>query len=135
MSSQQEQNKAVVTRFNKAFIEQGDMQAFEEIVPEDFVNRSAFSVGISPGREGIKDYIIDVLHKALSDIRVEIHEQIAEGDTVVTRKTISGVQTGEFMGQPATGKRLFMHAIDIVKLKDGKYAEHWRYGQVITTGG
>ena len=134
MSSQLEQNKVVVTRFNKAFIEKGDMQAFEEIVPESFVNRSAFSVGISPGREGIKDYIIDVLHKALSDIRVDIHEQIAEGDTVVTRKTISGVQTGEFMGQPATGKRLFMHAIDIVKLKDGKYAEHWRYGQAITTG-
>ena len=77
MSSQQEQNKAVVTRFNKAFIEQGDMQAFEEIVPEGFVNRSAFSVGISPGREGIKDYIIDVLHKALSDIRVEIKENNA----------------------------------------------------------
>jgi predicted ester cyclase len=131
--TEQEKNKAIVTRFNKEFIEKGDLQAFEELVPEDFVNRSAFAAGISPGREGVRDYIIDVLHKALSDIRVEIHEQIAEGDTVVTRKAITGVQTGEFMGQPATGKRLSMHLIDIVKLKNGKYAEHWRYGQVITT--
>jgi len=132
--TEQEKNKAVVTRFNKDFIEKGDLQAFEEIVADDFVNRSAFAIGASPGREGVRDYIIDVLHKALSDIKVEIYEQIAEGDTVVTRKAITGVQTGEFMGQPATGKRVSMYLIDIVKLKNGQYAEHWRYGQVIGSG-
>lgn len=131
--TEQEKNKAVVTRFNKEFIEKGDLHTFGELVPEDFVNRSAFAAGISPGREGVRDYIINVLHKALSDISVEIHEQIAEGDTVVTRKTITGMQTGEFMGRPATGNRLSMHLIDIVKLRNGKYAEHWRYGQAITT--
>jgi hypothetical protein len=25
-----------------------------------------------------------------------------------------------------------MHCIDIVKLKDGQYVEHWRYGQVVS---
>jgi predicted ester cyclase len=76
-----------------------------------------------------------VLHKALSDIKVEIYEQIAEGDTVVTRKAITGVQTGEFMGQAASGKRVSMYLIDIVKLKNGQYTEHWRYGQVISNAG
>ncbi|WP_298732155.1 ester cyclase [uncultured Chitinophaga sp.] len=130
--TEQEKNKAVVTRFNKDFIEKGDLQAFDEIVATDFVNRSAFAIGASPGREGVRDYITDVLHKALSDINVEIFEQIAEGDTVVSRKAITGVQTGEFMGQPASGKKIAMHMIDIVKLKNGQYTEHWRYGQVIS---
>lgn len=128
----QERNKAVVTRFNKEFIEQGNLQAFEELVAPDFVNRSAATLGIPAGRDGIKDYIVDVLHKALADIKVEIYDQIAEGDTVVTRKSISGIQTGNFLNRPATNQRIVMHLIDIVTLKDGRYAEHWRYGQVVS---
>src|SRR6266498_3892811 len=100
MSTQQQQNKEVVIRFNKEFIEKGNMQTFEELVAENFVNRSAAAIGIPAGREGIRDYIINVLHKALTDIKVEIYDQIAEGDTVVTRKCISGIQTGEFMNMP-----------------------------------
>jgi len=73
----QEQNKAVVIRFNKEFIEKGDLQAFEELMAPDFVNRSAATLGIPAGGDGIKDYIINVLHKALTDIKVEIYDQIA----------------------------------------------------------
>lgn len=131
MNTLQDKNKAVVTRFNKEFIEKGNLDAFEELLAPDFVNRSAAVLSISPGRDGIKDYIINVLHKALTDITVEIYEQIAEGDTVVTRKAIIGTQIGEFNNIPPTGKRITMHLIDIVKLKNGKYSEHWRYGQVI----
>jgi len=50
---------------------------------------------------------------------------------VVTRKAIIGTQIGEFLNTPATNKRIIMHAIDIVKVIDGKYTEHWRYGQVV----
>lgn len=131
MSTLQETNKAVVTRFNKEFIEKGDLTAFEEILAPDFINRSAATLNIPAGRDGIKDYIINVLHKALTDITVEIYEQIAEGDTVVTRKAIIGTQIGEFNNIPPTGKRIRMHLIDIVKLKNGQYHEHWRYGQVV----
>jgi predicted SnoaL-like aldol condensation-catalyzing enzyme len=127
----QEMNKVIVSRFNKEFIEQGDVQVFEELVAADFVNRSAATLHIPAGREGIKDYIMDVLRKALTDIKVEIFDQIAEGDTVVTRKAISGTQVGEFLGRPATNERMVMHAIDIVQLRDGQYVEHWRYGQVV----
>lgn len=129
--SLQETNKAVVTRFNKEFIEQGNTQAFEEIVAADFVNRSAATLNIPAGREGIKDYIVDVLHKALKEVKVDIFEQIAAGDTVVTRKAISGIQAGEFLNNPPTHQRITMHCIDIVKLRDGQYVEHWRYGQVV----
>jgi predicted SnoaL-like aldol condensation-catalyzing enzyme len=131
-TSLQEQNKAIVTRFNKEFIEQGNLQAFEEIVAPDFVNRSAATLNIPAGRDGIKDYIMHVLRIALTDINVQIFDQIAEGDTVVTRKSISGLQVGEFLNKPATNQRITMHLIDIVTLKDGLYKEHWRYGQVVS---
>jgi len=129
----QEQNKQTVTRFNKEFIEQGNLDAFEEIVAPDFVNRSAAALNIPAGRDGIRDYIVDVLHKALKDINVTIFDQIAEGDTVVTRKSISGIQVGEFLNKPASNERITMHLIDIVTLRNGQYVEHWRYGQVLTS--
>lgn len=131
MSTLQEKNKATVIRFNREFIEQGNLQAFEEIVANDFVNRSAATLNIPAGRDGIKDYIIDVLHKALTNVKVAIFDQIAEGDTVVTRKSISGIQVGMFLDKPATHERITMHLIDIVKLRDGQYVEHWRYGQAV----
>ena len=63
MPTLQEQNKSIVTHFNKEFIEQGNLPAFEEIVALDFVNRSAATLNIPGGREGIKDYFVEVLHR------------------------------------------------------------------------
>lgn len=44
---------------------------------------------------------------------------------VTTRKTISGTQTGQLLGVPATGKAVSIEVIDMVRVKDGKYFEHW----------
>ena len=57
---------------------------------------------------------------------------IAEGDRVVVRQTWTGTQRGEFMGMPATGKSVSWGVIDIVRLADGKAAEHW--GQMDAMG-
>jgi predicted SnoaL-like aldol condensation-catalyzing enzyme len=125
MSTLLEKNKAVVIRFNKEFIEKGDVQAFEEIVAQDFINHSAASIGQPSGRDGVVNFIVNVLHKALKDITVEIYDQVAEGDTVVTRKAIIGTQVGELMGKPGNGQRATLHIIDIIRLRDGQYTEHW----------
>ena len=47
-----EQNKATVTRFNKEFIEGGDMNVFNEIIAPDFINQTA-PLGVPKGPEGI----------------------------------------------------------------------------------
>ncbi|HEU4551809.1 MAG TPA: ester cyclase [Chitinophaga sp.] len=125
MQTQLEKNKAAVIRFNKAFLEKGDVQAFEEIVAPDFINHTAASVGQPSGREGVLNFIKNILHVAVTDIRVEIYDQVAEGDTVVTRKAIIGKQVGELLGKPATGQQITMHIIDIIRLRDGRYTEHW----------
>ena len=48
---------------------------------------------------------------------------IAEGDKVVTRKTLHG--THEFMGIPSTGKRVAFDVIDIVRYGNGQLVERW----------
>jgi predicted ester cyclase len=82
-------------------------------------------VGQPSGREGVLNFIKNILHVAVTDIRVEIYDQVAEGDTVVTRKAIIGKQVGELLGKPATGQQITMHIIDIIRLRDGRYTEHW----------
>ena len=67
----------------------------------------------------------EVLRPAFSNLKVVIHDQIAEGDKVTTRKTISGTHSGTLLGIPATGRDLTITVIDIVRVEGGRYAEHW----------
>jgi predicted ester cyclase len=119
-----EANKATVRRFNVDVIERGDAAAFEALMAPDFVNRTA-PPGMPAGPDGMRFMFEKVLRPALPDLRVEIHDQIAEGDRVTTRKTIRGTQRGELFGVAPTNERVAIDVIDIVRVKDGRYVEHW----------
>jgi predicted SnoaL-like aldol condensation-catalyzing enzyme len=124
MESLLEQNKAIVRRFNKEFIEQGNMQSFKELVADNVINHAA-PPGAPNGRESMSYFIVEILRRGFSDITVEIFDQVAEGDKVTTRKALHARHTGEFMGISATDKEVTIQVIDIIRLQDGKYAEHW----------
>jgi predicted ester cyclase len=117
-------NKAVVARFNKEVIEQGREATFHELVAPDFVNRTA-PPGAPPGPEGMLLTFNRIMRPAFPDLSVEIHDQVAEGDKVTTRKTIRGTHRGELFGIPPTGKQIQIEVIDIVRLANGRYVEHW----------
>lgn len=88
------------------------------------MNRSA-PAGALNGPESMWNTFENVLRPALSRLQVEIHEQLCDGDKVVTRKSISGMHTGTLMGLAATGKPVSIEVIDIVRVRDGRYFEHW----------
>lgn len=116
--------KDVVRRFNLDVIERGDRAAFEALMLPSFVNRTA-PPGTPDGPESMWNTFENVLRPALAGLRVEIHDQLAEGDRVTTRKTIRGRHAGPLLGVPATGRDVAIDAIDIVRVQDGRYAEHW----------
>jgi predicted ester cyclase len=124
METMIENNKAVVRRFNKEVIEQGNADSFNTLMDRNFVNQSA-PAGMDNGPQGMIWFFNEILRPAIPDIKVAIHDQVAEGDMVTTRKTISGTQTGQLLGVPATGKSISIDVIDIVRVKDGRYVEHW----------
>ena len=119
-----EQNKAIVTRFNKEFIEGGNLQSFHEIVAQDFINQTA-PAGVPKGPEGVMYFFNHFLKPAFPDLKVVIHDQVAEADKVTTRKSFHATHQAEFFGIPASGKNVVMDIIDIVRLRDGKFVEHW----------
>ncbi|MDP4263603.1 MAG: ester cyclase [Bacteroidota bacterium] len=118
-----EDNKKVVIRFNREFLETGNKEVLKEIVADSFTNHTA--AGNFPKDVSGLIQFVDMIHKGFSGLHIEIHEQIAENDLVATRKTIHAVHSGEIMGHAATGKSVTMNVIDIVRLKDGKYVDHW----------
>ncbi|MGN6094145.1 MAG: ester cyclase [Luteibacter jiangsuensis] len=116
--------KWVVRRFNEEVIAAGDRAAFEALMAPDFVNRSA-PPGAPNDGESMWNTFDTVLRPALEGLAVLIHDQIAEGDKVTTRKTISGRHTGALLGVEPTGKLVTIEVIDIVRVRDGRYVEHW----------
>jgi len=124
MQTRIENNKAVVRRFNREVIEQGNIGSFNALTDLNFINRSA-PPGMDSGPQGMIWFFNEILRPALPDLTVTIHQQIAEDELVTTRKTISGTQTGSFPCVPATNKVISIEVIDIVRVRDGKYLEHW----------
>lgn len=116
--------KSVVRRFNIDVIQNGDAEAFRALMAPDFVNHAA-PPGRPNGPESMWTTFETVLRPAISELTVTIHDQIAEGDKVTTRKTIGGRHTGELLGVPATGRDIAIDVIDIVRVEGGRYREHW----------
>ena len=119
-----EQNKAIVRRFNKEFIEEGNLDSFKELVADNVCNHSA-PPGSSTGADGMIHFISGILRKGFPDVRVEILDQVAENDKVTSRKILHATHLGEFMGIQPTHKKVTIHVIVIIRLHNGKYVEHW----------
>jgi len=117
-------NKAAVVRFNKEVIERGNEAAFRELMAPGFIDRTA-PPGAPTGPEGMLYAFNQVLRPAFPDLQVHIHDQVAEGDRVTTRKTIQGTHRGELLGIRPTNKRVEIQVIDVVRLENGRYVEHW----------
>lgn len=119
-----EKNKAVVRRVNKEVIEEGKVEVFHELVDPKIINRTA-PAGVPDNAEGMLNMIMNGLRPAFPDLVVEIHDMIAEGDLVVTRKTFHGTHQKPFLGVAPSHKKVSIPVIDIIRLRDGKYIEHW----------
>jgi len=126
-----EQNKALVRQLVEEFFNRGNTGLADTLLAPDFVEREELPPGIPRDREGVKQ-LAALFRSAFPDFNVTIDDLVAEGDKVVLRATWSGTQKGEFMGVPPTGKRVSFGVIDILRIADGKFVEHW--GQMDSMG-
>ena len=124
MTNTTEQNKAIVRRFNAECIEQGISASFKELLADNVINHSA-PANAPNGPESFYYFLNDVLRKGFPDLKVDIHEQMAERDLVTTRKTIYATHTGAIFGIAPSGKKVEIKVIDIIRLHNDQYAEHW----------
>jgi predicted ester cyclase len=115
--------KAAARRVLEEIFPADDEAALIEAVTDDFVNHEA-PPGTPPGPGGAI-YYMHLLARAFSDQRWTIDRVIAEGDTAVVHCTHSGRHTGEFFGLPATGRSFEYRQMHMIRIVDGRGAEHW----------
>lgn len=132
-TSDLEKNKAIIVHFDEACIEQNNADALDELVSDKVINHAA-RPGTPNGKESFHHFL-SALHAGLSDIKVEVLLQVAENDLVVTHKIIKAVHTGNFFGVAASGKPVSIEAIEIIRLENGKYVEHWVQSNMATAIG
>lgn len=118
-----EENKAIIQRFVDEVLNKKNVDALGDFMAEDMVDHNPPPIE-KPGLEGMKD-MIRMFFNAFPDLEVQVHDVIAEGDKVVMRGTTTGTHQGEFMGIAATGKKVSYGEIHVLRMADGKMAEHW----------
>jgi steroid delta-isomerase-like uncharacterized protein len=106
-----------------AEISKGNLKIIDEMVLENFVEHEEFP-DMPKGRPGLHKFFKD-MRTAFPDLKMEPEFFVASGDMVTCYTTMSGTHKGPFMGMPATGKKVDIKVVDIVRLVDGKAVEHW----------
>ena len=93
----------------------------DRFVAEDYVNHNDF---VADGPEGNRQFW-SAFFTGLPDVRVTMEDLVVSGDRVVGRFTYRGTHTGNLLGIPATGKPVEMRSIDIWRVQNGMFVEHW----------
>lgn len=104
----------------------GDVAKVSEFIHPDYFNHESQA---SPERAKLRgsEEFVDTVQKlgvAFSNLHYEEQESIASNDKVVSIMTVTGRHTGDFFGSPPTGRDFSYRAVHIVRIADGKIAEH-----------
>ena len=119
-----EQNKALARRVLEEMFNKGNLDVADELLAPDYVDHDPAMPEDVHGPEGFKQYV-GAYRSAFSDLHLQIEDQVAEGDKVVTRWTSTGTHDGELSGIAPTGKRVTLPGMEIVRISDGKLVEGW----------
>jgi steroid delta-isomerase-like uncharacterized protein len=65
------------------------------------------------------------LRSAIPDIHIRIEDTVAEGDKVVVRVLLEGTHTGDGLGVRASGNRVAVTGIVIVRVSGGQIVAGW----------
>jgi steroid delta-isomerase-like uncharacterized protein len=112
-------------------INEGDIEGFGGLLADDFVEHEA-TPGLEPTRAGVIAFF-QMYKAAFPDLRFDAQDVLVSGDKVVVRAQVTGTHEGEFLGIAATGKRIDVALIDIVRFgDDGLGHEHWGVVDTLT---
>jgi len=117
------QKVAVVRKFLEEFKNQARLDVVDETWTADCVLHVP-GFDVPRGRRGQKE-VGKAIFDAFSNVHVEPHDTIVEGDRVVERHKATAVHKGDFMGMPASGKKVFWTENHIYRLENGLIAETW----------
>jgi steroid delta-isomerase-like uncharacterized protein len=117
-----EANKALARSMWDA-VSSGNLSALDNIYSSDY--KRYLSATAAPLTAAQQKARLTGLRTAFPDLTLTIEDMSAEGDRVSVRMTVTGTHQGTFQGIAPTGKKVTIAAFEIVRIQNGKIAEHW----------
>ena len=93
----------------------------DRFVAEQYLNHNPL---VGDGREANRQFWT-AFFGAIPDLSATMEDLVISGDRVVGRYVYRGTHIGELMGIPASGNAVEMRSIDIWRVQDGMFVEHW----------
>jgi predicted ester cyclase len=129
-------NKDHCRRFIQKMFNEGELSLIREFMSPDVVNHEvADSLGdAQPLQAQNIEWAADLIYlyrHAFPDLLVEIQDQIAEGDRVVTRLRVRGTHKNALMAIAASGRKIDIAGIRIDRMAGGMIVECWSHFDMI----
>lgn len=103
----------------------------EKVNPEDFAYYSPVGTSTPQSHEELIG-MIKAFWAGFSDVTINTIDMIASGDKVITTFIFKGTHDGEFNDIPATGNKIELGGISIVRLENGFIVEEWENIDVLS---
>src|SRR5262252_7620196 len=111
-------NKEVARRLAAEVFSQGNMQTFDEIFADDYVNHTMPVPGIPGNKAGFRQLVL-ATRSAFPDVHVDVKHVVVEGEFAVFHDVVHATSKGDFMGVPPNGKPLTWTEIHFLRIRDG----------------
>lgn len=101
----------------------GNASRFTELVRPDYINHNPY---VEQGLDGVIGFFGHFM-QAVPDLEVTAQSVLVdvENQTVIGRYEYSGTHHGAFMGYAPTGSAISMRSIDVWRVENGRFTEHW----------
>ena len=123
-------NKAIVQRLYEEVWNRRKLEVIKEIISPSHALQAPNISGSSIGPEAYKRNVLFFL-AGFPDLRWTIEDTIAEKDKVVACWSISGTHKGDYMGIPATNKKVSVEGITIHNVAGGKIMDSYSNWDVL----
>jgi predicted ester cyclase len=123
-----EQNKALILQFYKAFDDRHIDRVLEFLTPNFIAHMPGMLEPLD--KEGFKQFTI-AFYLTFGQGSHVFDEVIVAENKVVTCGKLATTHVGEFQGIPPTGKEISLSVMHIDCIENGKIAEHWGQGDIL----
>ena|SRR5437879_6876083 len=117
-------NKAIILGLYEEVWNERKLEVVREIISPSHALHAPNISGSSIGPEAYKNQVVRFL-AGYPDLRFTVEDTVVEKDKVVACWTLSGTHKGDFMGIPATNRKVSVDGMTIHHVADGKIMDSY----------
>jgi steroid delta-isomerase-like uncharacterized protein len=121
--------KANMDNYQKVMdmLNSGKMDDMGKYCADNMVDHQTFP-GQKPGLAGVKEAMTG-FRAGFPDLKFTTNHITADSNMIWAQYTLTGTNSGPFMGMPPSGKSFKIEGMDLIRLENGKCVEHWGYDE------